>query len=93
MTQPRAMTPAEHKRSAMVARFIYAAIILSFVSVCTVAVLTTSQMERTKPGFKAITVTKPISIFDTTYLKPSEKPVQALSTTAEQSTSKPTKTP
>jgi hypothetical protein len=84
MTTPRAMTPEEHRRSTIVARCIYGLIIVSFITVCTVAVTVSSQMERTKPGFKAITVTKPISIFDTTYLKPPEqKPaVQALSTTA-----------
>ena len=87
MSQPRAMTSEEHKRSAMVARFIYAAVILSFVSVCTVAVLVTSQMERSKPGFKAITVTKPISIIDTTYLKQPEKPVQAMALTEKAPTS------
>jgi hypothetical protein len=58
------MTPQEHKRALLVARCIYGVVIMAFLSVCTVAVTVTSQMERSKPGFKAITVTKPISIID-----------------------------
>jgi hypothetical protein len=69
LSTPRVMTPAEHKRSVRVATTIYGLVIVTFISVCTIAVTVTSQMERTKPGFKAITVTKPISIIDTTYLK------------------------
>jgi hypothetical protein len=66
------MNAAEHKRAVVVARTIYAVVILSFVSVCTVAVIVTMNMEKDKPGFRAITVEKPISFIDRTYLPESK---------------------
>ncbi len=72
------LSPAEkHRRSQHYARLTYAAIMLTFVAVCAVAVITTMSNERNKTGFKAIRLSKPISFFDYTYVdqqKAPEKP-------------------
>lgn len=69
MTQTRKLTPEEHQRAVKYARMTYAIIIFSFLSVVTIAVVTTMAMEKSNTGFHAITVKKPISFFDKTYLK------------------------
>lgn len=62
------MTEAEHKRSTWVARIMYALVMLTFISVCTIAVVTTMKAESERTGFRPITVKQPISFIDTTYL-------------------------
>jgi hypothetical protein len=76
MSSKSTLTAQEkHRQSQRIARFTYAGIILTFLSVCGVAVFFTMQMEQNKSGFKAIHVQKPISFFDYTYVdkdKPSK---------------------
>jgi len=75
-SQQQELSPAEkHRRAQLYARLTYAAVIVTFLSVCTVAVVTTMNNERNKEGFKAIHVTKPISFIDYTYVdqKPGEQ--------------------
>lgn len=70
-TAPRQATPAPADRKAefTTARNVYIVIIVSFVSVCAVAVIATSRMEAEKPGFKAIETQAPMSFIDKTYVK------------------------
>lgn len=70
------LSPAEkHRRAQLYARLTYAAVIVTFLTVCSVAVVTTMNNERNKEGFKAIHVSKPISFVDYTYVdkKPTEQ--------------------
>jgi hypothetical protein len=62
-----------HKRAVRNARFVYLAIALSFLSICTVAVTSMMAMEKNKTTFKAIKVAKPISFFDHTYMDDSQQ--------------------
>jgi hypothetical protein len=67
-------TQEKHRRAVVNARWTYIIIFLSFFSVCAMAVIVTSAMEREKTGFKAIKVSKPISFIDSTYVTPKPKP-------------------
>jgi hypothetical protein len=69
------LSKEEHRKSALFARLTYAAIIVTFVTLCTVAVVVTMNEERNKKGFRAIKVTQPISFIDRTYLdgKPADQ--------------------
>ncbi|MGE0199814.1 MAG: hypothetical protein AB7P76_02460 [Candidatus Melainabacteria bacterium] len=58
----------DHQKSTWTARIIYGLIMLTFLSVCSIAVISVMQAERHKTTFKAITVKKPISFVDSTYL-------------------------
>jgi ABC-type Fe3+ transport system permease subunit len=51
------------------ARNVYIVIIMSFITVCTVAVVLSIQLEANKKGFQAIETTRPVSFFDKTYMK------------------------
>ena len=62
------LTPEQHKRSQRFAIFTYSAVIITFVSICAIAVISTMNAEKNKQGFRAIKVTQPISFIDTTYL-------------------------
>ncbi len=68
-----AKTPEEQEQQRraefVAARNVYILIIVSFVAVCTVAVIITSQMEAKKSGFQAIETQAPISFIDKTYVK------------------------
>jgi hypothetical protein len=68
------LTAEQHRKSTLYARLTYLTIITTFLTICTVAVLTMMKMEQEKTGFKAIQVTQPISFFDKTYLKKDAKP-------------------
>lgn len=60
------------------AMIIYALVLVTFLSICTIAVVTTSSQEQAKTGFKVIQVAKPISFFDQTYVQhpvPPETPI------------------
>lgn len=48
---------------------VYGLVFVTFVSVCTVAVILTSQREAEKTGFRAIETEAPVSFFDQTYVK------------------------
>lgn len=62
-------TPEEQRRAEFIAaRNVYIIIFISFVSVCTVAVLITSYLEAHKTGFQAIRTTAPTSFIDKTYM-------------------------
>lgn len=75
MASTRPITDAEkHRRAKLYARLTYAAIIIVFLSVCTVAVLTTMNIESQREGYRPIEVSKPISFFDYTYVKKDKKP-------------------
>jgi hypothetical protein len=63
----------KHRRAVKNARWTYIIIFVSFFSVCAMAVVVTSALEREKTGFKAIKVRQPISFIDNTYLAPSQK--------------------
>lgn len=67
------LSPEQHKRSRRFAIITYSMVIVTFVSICTIAVVTTMQMEKNKQGFKAIKVTKPISFIDYTYVDKEKK--------------------
>ena len=69
------LSPEQHKRSQRFAIITYTMVIVTFVSICTIAVVSTMSMERNKKGFQAIKVTKPISFIDTTYL-PKKTPAE-----------------
>ena len=58
-----------HRKSQWFAQCVYGAIIISFVTLCAIAVTVTMNQESHKKGFKAIRVTQPISFIDKTYLK------------------------
>jgi hypothetical protein len=64
----------KYRRSKLYARLTYGAIILTFLSVCAIAVVTTMMNERNKEGFKAIRLSKPISYFDYTYVDQGKQP-------------------
>lgn len=73
------MDAEEARRSTFVARLIYAFVFTMFVSLCVLAVTTTMAMEKTRQqqnrtGFRAITVKRPVSFFDKTYLN--DEPAQ-----------------
>jgi hypothetical protein len=69
MSSTEQLSPAEkHRRSQLYARFTYFGIIVTFVTVCAIAVVTTMNNERNKEGFRAIHLSKPISFFDYTYV-------------------------
>jgi thiol:disulfide interchange protein len=72
-----ATTPTD-KKTHMTARLVYVSVIIVFIGLCSVAVVTTMEMEKAKQGFKPITVKQPISFIDRTYLKSEETtPVEA----------------
>ena len=52
------------------ALIIYVLVFATFLSICAIAVITTSSQEQSKTGFQAIQVEKPISFFDQTYVAP-----------------------
>lgn len=59
----------KHDRSEYWAAYgIYVFIFLAFLTVCTVAIISTSQEEANKTGFKAITTKTPTAFFDKTYM-------------------------
>jgi thiol:disulfide interchange protein len=66
---PLPTTPPVDKKTHITARLVYASVIIVFVSLCTVAALTTAGIDKAKKGFKPITVKQPISFIDQTYLK------------------------
>jgi len=69
MASTEILTPAEkHRRAQLYALLTYGTIIVTFVGVCAIAVIAMMNMEAHKETFHAITVTKPISGFDTTYM-------------------------
>ena len=69
MLSPLPLSPAEkHRRAQHYARLTYLGIILIFLTICTVAVLTTMSNEEHKTSFRAIHVHKPISFFDYSYV-------------------------
>ncbi|MEB3245303.1 MAG: hypothetical protein VKJ06_04880 [Vampirovibrionales bacterium] len=47
---------------------VYGFVIIAFLSVIVIAVVASMAAERDKPGMRTITVEKPISFFDTTYM-------------------------
>lgn len=59
----------DHRRAQIFARLTYVGVMLTFLTLCTVAVIVTMKQEKEKEGFKAIKVSQPISFFDKTYLK------------------------
>lgn len=65
------LSEEEHRKSAWFARLTYAGVILTFVTLCTIAVVASMYQEKHKQGFKAITVTQPISFIDRTYMNES----------------------
>jgi nucleoside recognition membrane protein YjiH len=68
MSQSTQLSPSEHRRAVVFARFVYAFILLSFIGVCAFAVIFTMNEEKSRSGFKAIKVTAPISFMDRTYM-------------------------
>lgn len=69
MSSAEPLSPAEkHRKAQLYARLTYGAIIVTFVTICAVAVLTTMNTEQNKEGFQAIHLEKPISFFDYTYV-------------------------
>lgn len=68
MSQPTQLSPSEHRRAVIFARFVYAFILFSFIGVCAFAVIFTMNEEKSRSGFKAIKVTAPISFMDRTYM-------------------------
>lgn len=67
---PTELSAAEkHRRAQLYARMTYGAIIITFVSVCAIAVVSTMNAERNREGYRPIEVSKPISFFDYTYVK------------------------
>jgi len=63
------LSEEDHKKSTLSARLMYGLVMLTFLSVCGVAVVMCMKMESEKEGFRPITVKKPISFIDTTYMK------------------------
>lgn len=64
------LTPTEQRQAEYrAARNTYVLIILSFVTVCTIAVIVTSRIESEKTGFKPIETQAPMSFIDQTYVK------------------------
>ncbi len=61
---------AQQKAEFNAARNVYLIIILSFVTVCTVAVVMTSKMEAERTGFRPIQTEAPMSFIDKTYVTP-----------------------
>ncbi len=59
---------ADRKAEFIAARNVYITIIVLFVSICTIAVIVTSQMEAAKTGFHPITTKAPMSFIDRTYM-------------------------
>jgi hypothetical protein len=51
---------------------VYGIVMLTFLGIIVTAVVATMASERTKPGMHTITVEKPISFIDTTYLPQKE---------------------
>ena len=71
------LSPSQHKRSTWVAQSMYLLIMGLFLTICVVAVTTTMAWERENTNFRPITVKKPISFLDTTYMpKPAKTPEQ-----------------
>ncbi len=64
---------AQKKAEFAAARNVYLVIILSFVTVCTVAVILTTRMEAEKTGFRSIQTQTPMSFIDKTYMAPQKK--------------------
>ena len=62
------ISEADHKRSTRFAIITYACVMLSFVTIIGLAVFFSMRNEAQKTGFKAITVSQPISFFDNTYV-------------------------
>ncbi len=59
----------ERRAEFVAARNVYLAIIISFVTVCTIAVVVTSKMEAERTGFRPIQTEAPMSFIDKTYVK------------------------
>lgn len=59
---------AERRAEFVAARNTYIIIIASFLTVCTVAVIVTTQLEARKTGFRPIQTEKPMSFIDKTYV-------------------------
>ncbi|MEB3206973.1 MAG: hypothetical protein VKK59_06470 [Vampirovibrionales bacterium] len=53
---------------------VYGIVMLTFLGIIVTAVLATMASERNKPGMHTITVEKPISFIDTTYLPKNAQP-------------------
>lgn len=85
MIQETKLSPEEHKRAVIFARLVYVMVAVAFVSICTVAVLASMEMEKHRTGYKPITVKTPISFFDRSYMK--EEP--AVPTAQTEPTAKP----
>ena len=56
---------------------VYVLIFVAFISVCTIAIITTSAQEANKTGFRAITTKTPTSFIDRTYMAPEKKTPEA----------------
>jgi len=67
MSDPAPLPPRKKSEHTM-ARIVYALVFFSFIGLCTVAVLTTMDIDKNKKGFKPITVKQPISFIDNTYM-------------------------
>jgi hypothetical protein len=64
---------ADRKAEFIAARNVYIVIIVSFLTVCTIAVIATTQMESQKTGFRAIQTQQPMSFIDKTYMYQDKK--------------------
>jgi hypothetical protein len=69
MSQTLPDAKAKHQKAIVNARWAYAAIMILFLTICTVAVVSMMAMEKDKTSFHAIEVKQPISFFDDTYVK------------------------
>ncbi len=63
---------ATQKAEFAAARNTYLLIILSFLTICTVAVVVTTRMESEKQGFHPIETQIPMSFIDKTYMYPKQ---------------------
>ena len=67
---------AAHKAEFTTARNIYFIVFGTFVAICAVAIIMTTQQESQKTGFKAIETDQPMLFFDKTYTKKTPNPSQ-----------------
>ena len=74
-TQPN-NTAAEHKAEFATARNIYFIVFGTFIAICAVAIIMTTQQESQKSGFRAIETDQPMLFFDKTYTKKSPSSTQ-----------------